>query len=97
MLTRFVQSGFQTPALSYTDTLVPAQSRTHAGSVVSDSVTLWTSIVCQAPLSTECSRQDYWSGLHFCLQGIIPQPRNQTHVSCVSCISSQVLYQLSHR
>ena len=30
-------------------------------SVVSDSVTLWA-VACQAPLSTEFSRQEYWSG-----------------------------------
>ena len=33
-------------------------------SVVSDSVTLWA-VACQAPLSTEFSRQEYWSGLPF--------------------------------
>ena len=32
-------------------------------------VTLWT-IVCQAPLSTGCFRQEYWSGLPF------PPPRD---------------------
>ena len=31
-------------------------------SVVSDSVTPWT-IACEAPLSTEFSRPEYWSGL----------------------------------
>ena len=31
-------------------------------SVVSDSVTLWTT-ACEAPLSTEFSRSEYWSGL----------------------------------
>jgi len=30
-------------------------------SVVSDSVTPWT-VACQAPLSIEFSRQEYWSG-----------------------------------
>ena len=28
----------------------------------------------QAPLSTEFSRQEYWSGFHFLLQGIFPTP-----------------------
>ena len=32
-------------------------------------VTPWTA-ACQAPLSMGFSRQDYWSGLHFLLQGI---------------------------
>ena len=42
----------------------------HAHTVVSDSVTPWT-IACQAPLSMEFSRQEYWSGCYFLLQGII--------------------------
>ena len=33
-------------------------------SVMSDSVTPWT-VARQAPLSTEFSRQEYWSGLPF--------------------------------
>ena len=33
-------------------------------SVVSDSATPWTA-ACQAPLSIEFSRQEYWSGLPF--------------------------------
>ena len=32
-------------------------------------VTPWT-VAHQAPLSTEFSRQEYWSGCHFLLQGI---------------------------
>ena len=31
--------------------------------------TPWT-LVCQAPLSMEFLRQEYWSGCHFLLQGI---------------------------
>ena len=38
-------------------------------SVVSNSVTPWT-VICQAPLSMEFSRQEYWSGLPF------PSPRD---------------------
>ena len=34
-------------------------------------VTLWT-IACQASLSMRFSRQEYWSGYHFLLQGIFP-------------------------
>ena len=33
-------------------------------SVVPDSVTSWT-VPCQAPLSVEFSKQEYWSGLPF--------------------------------
>ena len=51
-------------------------------------------IACQAPLSMGFSRQEYWSGCHFLLQGSF-QPRNQTRVSCTSCIGRQIL--LCHR
>ena len=36
-----------------------------SGSVVSDSAVPWT-VARQAPLSTEFSRQECWSGLPFC-------------------------------
>jgi len=36
-------------------------------------VTPWT-IACQAPLSTGCSRQEYWSGLPFPSPGDLPDP-----------------------
>ena len=50
----------------------------------------WT-VTHQAPLSMEFSRQEYWCGLHFLLQGSF-WPRNRTHISCVSCISRRVPY-----
>ena len=34
----------------------------------------WT-VACQAPLSTEFSRQEYWSGLLFSSPGDLPDPR----------------------
>ena len=34
---------------------------------------LWT-VVCQAPLSMEFSRQEYWSGLPFPSPGDLPNP-----------------------
>ena len=40
----------------------------------------------QAPLSMEFSRQEYWSGLP-CPPQESPQPRDQTRVSCSSCIT----------
>ena len=43
-------------------------------SVVSDSVTSWT-VACQAPLSIEFSRQEYWNGLPFPSPGDLPDPR----------------------
>ena len=43
-------------------------------SVESNSVTPWT-IACQAPLSMEFSRQEYWGGLPFPTPGNLPDPR----------------------
>ena len=40
---------------------------------ISDSVTPWT-VACQAPLSMEFSRQEYWSGLPFPSTGDLPNP-----------------------
>ena len=34
-------------------------------------------VACQAPLSTELSRQEYWSGLPFLLPGDLPDPGNE--------------------
>ena len=45
-------------------------------SVVSDSATprtVWT-VACQASLSMEFSRQEYWSGLPFLSPGDLPNP-----------------------
>ena len=42
--------------------------------------TPWT-IACQAPLSTDFSGEEYWSGLPFLLQGISPDPGTEP-VSC---------------
>ena len=44
------------------------------GLVAESSLTLVTpgTVACQAPPSMEFSRQEYWSGCHFLLQGIIP-------------------------
>ena len=36
-------------------------------------VTSWT-VACQAPLSVEFSRQEYWSGLPFSSPGDLPNP-----------------------
>ena len=52
--------------------------------------TLWTG-ACQAPLSIGFSRQEYWSGLPFSSPGDFSPPRDQTSVSCVSCIGRQIL------
>ena len=58
-------------------------------------VQLFTSpwaVVCQAPLSMEFSRQEYWRGLPF------PSPGNLSHLGtetvslCISCVGRQILY-----
>ena len=43
-------------------------------SVVFNSVTLWIT-ACQAPLSMEFFRPEYWSGLPFPSPGDLPRPR----------------------
>ena len=54
-------------------------------------VTPWT-IACQAPLSMGFSRKEYWSGLPFLPSRGSSRPRDQTHVSCVSCTGREILY-----
>ena len=45
-------------------------------------VTQWT-VVCQTPLSMGFSRQKYWNGCHFLLQGIFPtQELNPGFLHC---------------
>ena len=46
-------------------------------------MTLWT-VACQAPLSVEYSRQEYWSGLACPSPGDFPNPRDQTQVSYIA-------------
>ena len=53
-------------------------------------VTLWT-VTQQAPLSMGFSMQEYWSGLPRPLPGDLPQPRDQTHVSCSSGNAGRLL------
>ena len=51
-------------------------------SVMSDSATPWT-VACQAPLSMEFSRQEYWSELPFPSPGIFPT-QGSNLVSCTA-------------
>ena len=44
--------------------------------------TPWT-VACQAPLSMGFSRQEYWSGLHFLLQGIFQTQGLNAHLLCL--------------
>ena len=76
--------------------LTPGPKQTQLLNRVSFSVTPWT-VAHQSPLSVESSRQEYWSGLPFPTPGLTSLPRDQTHVSSVSCICRQILYLLSHQ
>ena len=65
--------------------------------VVSNSfVTPWT-VARQAPLSVGFPRQKYWSGLPFPFSKGSAWPRDQTQVSCISCIGRQILYHRATR
>ena len=57
-------------------------------------VTPWT-VACQASLSMGFCRQEYWSGLHFLLQGIFLTQRLNP---CLLCLlyCRQIIYPLSH-
>ena len=44
-------------------------------------VTQWT-VACQAPLSTECSRQEYWKGLPSPTPRDLPDPGIEPHLLC---------------
>ena len=63
-------------------------------SVMSDSAAPWT-VAHQAPLSMGFSRQEYWSGCHFLLQGIFLTQGSNSHLLCLLCCR-QILYHLSH-
>ena len=54
--------------------------------------TLWT-IACQAPLSMEFSRQEYWIGLPFPSPWCLPNPGSNS--SLLHC--RQILYHLSYQ
>ena len=55
-------------------------------------VTAWT-VACQAPLSMEISRQEYWSGFPFPSPGDLSNPVNKS----ASPAMRQILYHLSHQ
>ena len=51
----------------------------------------------QAPsLSTQFSRQEYWSGLPFCLAGVFPTQGSKPHLLCLLHFR-QILYLQSHQ
>ena len=58
--------------------------------------TLWT-VAHQVPLSLGLSQQEYWSGCHSSSRRTF-WPRDQTRVSCVSCIACRwILYHCTTR
>ena len=68
-------------------------------SVMSNSSwTLWT-VVCQAPLSMEFSRQEYWSELPFPMSDHLPDPGNKpgSLITCIGRWVSLSVYQLVAR
>ena len=54
----------------------------------------WT-VAHQAPLSMEFPREEYWSGLLALPPWDLPV-RDQTHISCISCIDRQTVYHWCH-
>ena len=52
-------------------------------------------VACQAPLSMGFPRQEYWSCQYSFSRGSF-QPRDGTHVSCVSCLGRWILYHYCH-
>ena len=51
--------------------------------------TPWT-VACQSPQSMGFPRQEYWSGLPFPPPGDLPDPKDRTCISCISCIGSAI-------
>ena len=56
----------------------------------------WT-VNCQGPLSMEISRQECWSRLPFPSPRDLSPPKDQAHISCISCVVRWILFQLSHQ
>ena len=65
-------------------------------SVMSDSLWAPWTVISQAPLYMEFSRQGYQSGLPFPSPGDLPRPRDQTCVSCVSFIGRHIFCHCAH-
>ena len=49
-------------------------------------------VACQAPLSTELSRQEYWSGLPFPSPEDLPNPGTET--GCLALQADSLLFEL---
>ena len=67
-------------------------------SVTKSCPTLCDSTHCSPPASTvyEIFQTRTWSGLPFPPPGNLSWPRDQTYISCISCINRRVLYHLSY-
>ena len=53
--------------------------------------TPWT-VAFRAPLSMGFPRQEYWSGLPFPPSGDLPNPGDESCISCSFCIGRWILY-----
>ena len=53
--------------------------------------TLWT-VAHQTTLSLGFSKQEHWSGVPVFYSRGSSQPRDQTHVSCISCLGRRIPY-----
>ena len=70
---------------------VRAHTHTHTHTHEMLSWIPWT-VACQAPLFTEFSKQEYWSGCHFLLQGLF-MTQGSNHISCIG----RILYHCATR
>ena len=53
-------------------------------------------VACQSPLSMGFSKQEYWSGWHFILQGIFPTQELNLHFLCLLLWQGDFFLLLSH-
>ena len=72
-LSNFLSQKFGTLLSSHVRSWDTDESESVSHLLVSDSETQWT-VACQAPLSMELSRQEYWSGEPFPSPGDLPNP-----------------------
>ena len=63
-------------------------------SVMSDTLRPQRTAACQAPLSMELSRQEYWSGLPFSLPGDLPNPEIKAGSPALQAYSKKSIWDL---
>ena len=77
------------PPVSQADS-IPIEPSGKSLGLVQLFTTPWV-VTLQALLSMQFSRHDYWSRLPFPSPGDLPLERDQTHLSCLSCVGRQTL------